>query len=115
MLASCRNHFNITLLLIENGADINYINASYGDTSLIMASLKGNLEIVELLIGWRRGGANVYITNSEGESAYTVTTNSEVKILINCYITKQTKQMLKKEEENNEIYKSYKKTNMINL
>ncbi len=49
MLSSYKGHLETTKMLIENGADINKINAR-GQTPLDGVCFKGNLEIAKLLV-----------------------------------------------------------------
>ena len=62
--ASCRDHYNIVKLLVENGADIN-LPTDDGSTPLRPPCVKGNFEIVQYLV---EHGANVNAVNDDKET-----------------------------------------------
>ena len=62
--ASCRDHYSIVKLLVENGADIN-LPTGDGSTPLRPPCFNGNLEIVQYLI---EHGANVNAVNDNKET-----------------------------------------------
>ena len=69
--ASRFGHNKIVRLLIEKGADVNFVSNSltsegYGPTALIEASVNGQKETVQLLID---NGADVNLTNRDGITA----------------------------------------------
>lgn len=64
-LAVIYNFYNISKLLIEEGADVNALELVYGNTSLHFACINGNKKIVKLLLD---KGSNLGIKNFKGET-----------------------------------------------
>ena len=56
----------IACLLIDHGAELEAQDDTYGNTPLILASLYGNKDIVEMLL---KAGADVQAINKEGKNA----------------------------------------------
>lgn len=65
-------------LLIDNGANVNIRN-SLGNTALINACRSGRLEIVKKLLA---SGADKNIVNFDGETAYMLAQNQEIRNLL---------------------------------
>jgi hypothetical protein len=77
---ACREgNFDITKILIENGANVNIID-NEGWSPLMRASLAGNDKIIELLL---KNGAKAHLLNSLNESALIHATSSKCVECIN--------------------------------
>lgn len=51
MESAINNYLEVGQILIEKGANVNAVsNTPFMDTALIMATFKGNIEFVELLL-----------------------------------------------------------------
>ncbi len=59
-------------MLIDAGADINIKDKENGNTPLMWAAFKGNVEAVKLLLSAK---ANVNLKNKKNETAYTIAVN----------------------------------------
>lgn len=76
---------DIIELLLNNGANLQKEN-NFGYTSLMLASMKGNVEIVKYLI---LKGANIDAQNNKGDTALILAKHSDVvQLLTNCSIKK---------------------------
>lgn len=66
MKAIMNNHFRTALLLIQKGADVNFVDEKNDLSLLQLAVLKGNLAILDALI---KAGADIHYKNAENVSA----------------------------------------------
>jgi ankyrin repeat protein len=66
-------------LLLRAGADVNEVHDTFRDTVLHIVALRGDAEIIKLLI---KHGADRGIKNREGKTAAELTQSSEVKALL---------------------------------
>jgi len=84
-----RDDLKLVTLLVERGADINIANDN-GDTPLIDAAYKGNIEILEYLL---KNGADISFKNKAGFSALDTAQkrgNSEAAEIITKYKAQRT-------------------------
>ena len=65
-IAASRNYKDLCIMLIQYGVDLNIKN-NYGKTALMKAILKGNTEIVDLLL--KEEGINVNLKDNIGNTA----------------------------------------------
>lgn len=71
----------IVEILIRYGVSINAVNKE-GKTALMISAENSNQENVKALL---EGGANVHLISKEGETAWSLTTNVEIKALLENY------------------------------
>ena len=58
--SAANGHVKVTADLLENGANVNYVNTTNGNTPLILSADKGHVEVTSLLL---QKGANVNFAN----------------------------------------------------
>lgn len=76
--AAVADDIEVAAHYLENGGDVNVAD-DYGHTALILASEKGNLNMVIFLLEW---GADPRIETPSGVTALKIARDSEVKRLI---------------------------------
>lgn len=75
---SIGNSYDMVKLLLENGANVNLRDRAKGNTPIFLASTKGNIDIIELLLSY---GSNVNDWNKNGETPIMRLYSNSVKTL----------------------------------
>ena len=75
------NNKEIVEMLVRYGVPVNAVNKE-GKTALMIAAENGSEENVKVLL---EAGANVHTVSKEGETAWSLTTNDEIKALLENY------------------------------
>lgn len=109
IVASIRGNLNAVKYLVEQGADINYVNSTYGSSALNEASVMNQYDVVAYLIS---KGANVeqkYANSSailepyRGKSALEIATNKGDQKMIAILKNKKLEEVSNKLDNKEEI------------